>query len=191
MHALIHTCISMHTHTYIHRLMYVWLNIYINVYTYICIHAHTCLDMWWHIAWCKCLKLDHWSSAIMSSVNKWMGDHPTSIATKVWYLTMPSCAVLHIHMSGIRLGKKGCVLSCLCDWCTLKNVWSIGICPTTILLPTRYECEMRKYVDLKAGRGRHCPTWCGRLVCSPGNWYGRRWFLLNIKEWQRKELGLS
>ena len=127
----------------------------------------------------------------MILVYTWMSDYPTGIAPKVWYMTMPSCAVLHIYTSGTWLGKKAGMSAVMSMWLVhiKEHVWTIWICPTTILLPTRYECG--KFVALKEDRGRHCPTWDGKPVCSTGSWSGRRWLLLNIKEWQRKELGLS
>ena len=34
----------------------------------------------------------------------WMSDSPTGIAPKVWYETVPDCAVFHIYANGTILG---------------------------------------------------------------------------------------
>ena len=114
---------------------------------------------------------------------------------KVWYMTVPSWAPHIYKWYPTQLKRLGCVLSCLCDWCRLKTMCGPleYAQPPHFYLPDMrvWVCEMSKCVALKAERGGHCPTWHSRPVCYPESWSGRRWLLLNIKEWQRKELGLS
>ena len=116
----------------------------------------------------------------MILVNTYMGDCPSGIASKVWYVTMPSCAALHIYTDGTWLSKK--IKECV-DHLNMPNYHT-----STYHI---WLCEMSKCVALKADRVRHCPTLDGRLVWSPVSWLQRRWLLLSVKEWQRKELGLS
>ena len=100
------------------------------------------------------------------------------------------------HQSAPKLIKwLECVPSCLCDWCTLKNMcgpWQYAK-PSYCYLSdiSVWVCEMIKCVALKADRGRHCPIWDCRPVCSQESWFGRRSLLLNIKEWKEKSWALA
>ena len=133
----------------------------------------------------------------MCLVNTWMGDPPTGIAPKVWYVTMPSCAVLHIYTSVTQFGKKrlGCVLSCLCDWCTLKNMQGPleYAQPPFIYLPDMsvWVCEMSNVCLWRQIEGSTAPHEVEDLYDPQGfdlGWCGSS---SNIKVWQRKWWGLS
>ena len=45
------------------------------------------------------------------------------------------------------------MLSCLCDWCTLKDMWTIGTCPTTIPLSAMSECVNECCIERPNERG--------------------------------------
>ena len=83
---------------------------------------------------------------------------------------MPECSPTH--------KDTGCVLSCLCDWCTQKNM-----------------CGLSEHAQLSSmcvfiyGSTTLHIMWF-RPVCSPGSWPGVGWFPL-ILAWYSKVMGLS
>ena len=77
--------------------------------------------------------------------------------------------------------KKAGVCAIMSIWLVhiKEHVWTIGTCPTTILLSTVNMCECVWMAALKAvgKRGSVPLVDCGP-VCSPGSWSGRGWLPL-------------
>ena len=112
-----------------------------------------------------------------------------------WEFESPKGQFQHMWESNLTsvpnlLKRQGCVLSCLCDWHTLKNMCgSLEYAQPPyfyLLYISVWLHEVSKCVALKVDTGRHSPTWDGRLVCSPGSWSGKSWLLLNIRNDKKK-----
>ena len=77
--------------------------------------------------------------------------------------------------------KKAGVCAIMSIWLVhiKEHVWTVGTCPTTILLSTVNMCECVWMAALKAvgKRGSVPLVDCGP-VCSPGSWSGRGWLPL-------------
>ena len=68
-------------------------------------------------------------------------------------------------------------------------MWTIGTCPTTVLLSTTSKCVYEWQHWRRLVLGILHKVWCGP-VCSPGSWSGRGWLPL-ILVWHRTVVGLS
>ena len=100
------------------------------------------------------------------------------------------------HQSVPQLIKRpGCVPSCLCDWCTLKNMNGPleYAQPPYFYLPDMsvWVCEMNKCVALKADRGTHCPNMRWQTCILPRDLIWEEMAPPQYKGMKRKELGLS
>ena len=91
--------------------------------------------------------------------------------------------------------KKAGVCAIMSIWLVhiKEHVWTVGTCPTTILLSAVTMCECvcewqqwrRLYQeDLRA-------AWGMRPVCSPGSWSGRGWLPLILVWHSQKVIGLG
>ena len=70
-----------------------------------------------------------------------------------------------------------------------EHMWTVGTCPTTVLLSTMSECVYEWQHWRRLVLGILHKVWC-RPVCSPGSWSGRGW-LPFILVWHRTVVGLS
>ena len=70
-----------------------------------------------------------------------------------------------------------------------EHMWTVGTCPTTVLLSTTSECVYEWQHWRRLVLGILHKVWCGP-VCSPGSWSGRGWLPL-ILVWHRTVVGLS
>ena len=70
-----------------------------------------------------------------------------------------------------------------------EHMWTVGTCPTTVLLYTTNECVYEWQHQRWLVLGILHKVWCGP-VCSPGSWSGRGWLPL-ILVWHRTVVGLS
>ena len=68
-------------------------------------------------------------------------------------------------------------------------MWTIGTCPTTVLLSTMSECVYVWQLWRRLLLGILHKMWCVP-VCSPGSWSGRGWLPL-ILAWRSKVIGLG
>ena len=100
----------------------------------------------------------------------------SAMAYVIWaYKKFPECSPTH---------KKAGLCAVMPMWLVhiKEHVWTIGTCPTTILLSAMSECVNECCIERPKWK-RGIASWDGRPVCSSGSWSGRGWLPSRKVEW--------